>query len=462
MGDPIIEEANRVRSENTDAIVNPYLSVSDENQNRLNETGAEGDWGVLKQDAMSNIPEEKSENDITKFSLDGSALGHFCRVPGPSPSPSLLAALQSLGEHSDHMLLPHSLHQVSLPQNKSVVLQVDLDALSSVLLFNSLTAADPWAVQFLHLERLYHERLLSNLAFLQQEWESQWKADAQAKKDTPVKTNCTDAESKCMDSLSHICRTHQRPHHTLEKDMVDLMLKSSPRQRTVDGTKVQETTSKTAAKTDDALQLQAEPQEEDEKEQEGEEEDEEEDIEEVLMNEGLMEEDQEEEEPGGESLCEEELAELIRVEEVVQSRVSQPAGHVPQVGHEAPCSGQWACTQMCPSNGLVSILKKRACQENEDPANNFPSKPPFKRKVRFSETEDTLDNDEVGGASCLLFFLLCLVTVVISMGGTAVYCLLGGTYSNVCADFSQNMDFYFGSVWRGVDTIAHWFAPGSS
>ncbi|KAL6486057.1 hypothetical protein MHYP_G00054490 [Metynnis hypsauchen] len=407
MGDPKTEEATRVCSESTDAIVNPYLSVSDENQNRLKENEPAA-WGAVKQDMMSNNPEEKPENDTTKLSLDGS---HFCRAPGPSPS--LLAALRSLGEHSDYMLLPHSLHQIA----EAYFLEEDY----------------PWAVQFLRLERLYHERLLSNLASLQQEWESQWKADAQAKDNKPVKTNGTDAESKCMDSLSHICRTHQRPNGTMEKEVVDLMLKNSPKQVTVDRTKVQEMTNRTSAKTNDALQPQTEPQEgEDEGERE---EEEEEDIEEVLKDEGLMEEIQEEEEEDearGEPLHGEELAKLIEVEE------------------------------MFPSNGLVSILKKKVCREEDDPANRSPSRSSFKRKVRFIETEDGLDNDEVGGASCLVFLLLCLVTVVISMGGTAVYCLLGGAYSNVCADFSQNMDFYFGPVWRGVDTITHWFSPSSS
>lgn len=32
----------------------------------------------------------------------------------PGPSPAFLAALTSLSEHADHMLLPQSLHQVGL------------------------------------------------------------------------------------------------------------------------------------------------------------------------------------------------------------------------------------------------------------------------------------------------------------------------------------------------------------
>lgn len=33
-----------------------------------------------------------------------------------------------------------------------------------------MTISDQWAVEFLHLEKLYHERLLSNLASIQEKW----------------------------------------------------------------------------------------------------------------------------------------------------------------------------------------------------------------------------------------------------------------------------------------------------
>ncbi|XP_066533107.1 consortin, connexin sorting protein b [Hoplias malabaricus] len=383
MGDPKTEEATRGEdwSESTDLI-----EPSGESQKKLKETTAE-------QELMSNKQEKKSES-ITKISLDGNL---SCRAPGPS----LLAAMRSLGEHSNYMLLPHSLHQIA----EEYFLEEDY----------------PWAFQFLHLEQLYHERLLSNLASLQQEWESQWKADAQARNSTPVKTNYTDAESKCMDSLSHICRTHQRPNRTSETDVVDLTQKSSLRQGTVDKCTFQVVTSRSPGKTEDSLQPQTRPQQKDDEEEQ-------EEGEELWEDEGLMEELQEEEEIG-EPLCGEELAKLIEVEETF------------------------------PSNGLISILKKRACLEDDDPSNRSTSRSPYKRKVRFSESADALDNDDVGGASFLVFFLLCLVTVVISMGGTALYCLVGGAYSNVCVDFSQNIEFYFGPVWRSVDIITHWFIP---
>ncbi|XP_072537391.1 consortin, connexin sorting protein b [Salminus brasiliensis] len=408
MGDPNTEEAMRGKEDSTtvgsgskEAIINSYLSVSDKTQMNLKETEAM-DWGAVKEDLMRSNLEEKPGDDFAKLSVDGSASGHFGRAPGPSPS--LLAALHSLGEHSDHMLLPHSLHQIA----EAYFLEEDY----------------PWAVQFLRLERLYHERLLSNLASLQKEWESQWRADAHAKSSTPAKTECSDTESKRMDSLSHICRTHQRPTRSMEKDGVDLALKHSPKQVTEHSGMVQKTSSRTQVKTmertEDSPQPRTEPQEEEEEEEEDEEEE----------DEGLIEELQED--AGGEPVYGEELAKLIEVEE------------------------------MSPPNGLVSILKRRAALEEDGPAKCSPSRSSYKRRVRFRETDDALDSDEVGGASCLIFLLLCLVTVVISMGGTALYCVLSGAYSNVCTDFSQNIDFYFGPVRRSMDTITHWFTPSTS
>lgn len=52
----------------------------------------------------------------------------------------------------------------------------------------------------------------------------------------------------------------------------------------------------------------------------------------------------------------------------------------------------------------------------------------------------------MAGDSCLILLLLCLVTVVISIGGTALYCTLVGTYSNICTDFTHNVDFYVTNV----------------
>lgn len=121
--------------------------------------------------------------------------------------------------------------------------------------------------------------------------------------------------------------------------------------------------------------------------------------------------------------------------------------------------------EISPSSGLVSILKKRkVCVEKESVSASSepqPEKPAAKRRVRFKVPDDSYENDVGGGDSCLLLFLLCLVTVVISVGGTALYCALGDAQSSVCQDFSRNADFYIGQMQRGLAQIQHWFSPGS-
>ncbi|XP_042360701.1 consortin-like [Plectropomus leopardus] len=121
--------------------------------------------------------------------------------------------------------------------------------------------------------------------------------------------------------------------------------------------------------------------------------------------------------------------------------------------------------EISPASGLVSILKKRqgfvdnvSASAGSEPR---PDKPPAKRRVRFKVPDDGYEHDVGGGDSCLLLFLLCLVTVVISVGGTALYCALGDAHSSVCQDFSRNADFYFGQIQRGITHIQHWFASGS-
>ncbi|KAL2098570.1 hypothetical protein ACEWY4_005050 [Coilia grayii] len=119
--------------------------------------------------------------------------------------------------------------------------------------------------------------------------------------------------------------------------------------------------------------------------------------------------------------------------------------------------------EITPASGLVSILKRRSSLEGSSAARPIPKlKAPTKRKVRFREPDDAFDQDEVGGDSWLLLLLLCLATVVISVGGTALYCTVGDAQSSVCTDFSHNMDFYIGQLQRGVAELQHWFSPSSS
>ncbi|KAM7172653.1 consortin isoform 1-T12 [Macrochelys suwanniensis] len=112
--------------------------------------------------------------------------------------------------------------------------------------------------------------------------------------------------------------------------------------------------------------------------------------------------------------------------------------------------------EVTPAEGLVSILKKRDDSEGKTLAQIQQRNP--KRRVRFQEMEDTLDQDEVGGGSCILLILLCIATVFLSVGGTALYCTFGDMESPVCADFAANMDFYYTQILQGVEELQHWIA----
>ncbi|XP_010772288.1 consortin-like, partial [Notothenia coriiceps] len=108
-------------------------------------------------------------------------------------------------------------------------------------------------------------------------------------------------------------------------------------------------------------------------------------------------------------------------------------------------------------DGLVSILKRRrASLDGLPPESEIATKQNSKRKVRFSEPEDGIEQDEVGGDSCLILLLLCLVTVVISIGGTALYCTLVDTYSNICTDFTHNVDYYIMNMRRFFEGLRRW------
>ncbi|XP_017311218.1 consortin, connexin sorting protein b isoform X4 [Ictalurus punctatus] len=393
MGDPKTkedmirhDECSTLWPNGIEAIISSDLSVSHQNQHKLMMRGTM-DWPAEKQHLINNKPEEKSENDTIRFSLDGSASG----TSAPGPSPAFLDTLSSLGEHTDHMLLPHSLHQIA----EAYFLEEDYH----------------WAFQFLHLEMLYHERLLSNLFSMQKDWESQWKAVSQANNCSRVTIHYTETEAKRMNSLKRICRTHQRPNHSVEK----VIEESVTVQQTSTGNPFQ-------------MKEWTEQPWTDPEEENG---DEEENTEEALDAESLPEVVQEEV-ARRQKLSGEELTELVEVEETF------------------------------PSSGLISILKKRACPEECSPVSPSPPRSSSKFKVRFSETDALLENDEVGEDSCLFFLVLCLVTVLISMGSTMLYCFLGGAYSNICMDFSHNMDFYFGFVYQVVDTLTPWFIPASS
>nr|XP_055042736.1 consortin, connexin sorting protein b [Misgurnus anguillicaudatus] len=376
--------------------------ISDENQNKLKETKAM-DVDTDKHDSENrNTPENTSESQSCSLDRD-----NLSEIVPPGPSPFLLASLQSLVEENDHMLLPHSLHQIA----EAYFLEEDY----------------PWAVEFLTLEKLYHERLLSNLATIQEQWESQWKTSIQTQSNSSV----SESEKAHLDSLSHICRTHQRPKLHAEKSTSDTKPRNSPTHVTEHGeqekTLVNSAVRENRAGDCSRLEAEHEPDEDRDLNEEGE--GQEENLEEDEYWYEELQEEQEDTDIDGQVPADE-LAKLIQIEEMI------------------------------PSDGLVSILKKRVCVKGTDAPN--PPKYSSKRKVRFREPDDPFDQDESTKKSCLILLLLCVVTVAISMGWTALSCLVGEGNSNACVDFSHNIDFYFGPVRQGVDIFTHWLSSSSS
>ncbi|XP_029281803.1 consortin, connexin sorting protein b [Cottoperca gobio] len=351
-----------------------------------------------------------------------SATGSVSRDELPGPSPELLASLQSLRENSDDTLLPHSLHQIA----EAYSLKEDYQ----------------WAIQFLKLEKLYHERLLSNLAALQENWEGQWR-EKKKNDESSLPADTDGMSQKHIETLSELCKTHLRPsisveQNTLNATLKDIQGKDETLQPCHDKVNKPETTHQDEEReqsmnSDSELPLPQTGHQEGGEEEEREEEE--------LYEEG-QEVEEEEEEP-----CEETPEEEVKVE--------WPTG-VPQASDKD--LAKLSHTEgSCSPDGLVSILKRRrASLDGLPPESDIVTKQNSKRKVRFSEPEDGIEQDEVGGDSCLILLLLCLVTVVISIGGTALYCTLVDTYSNICTDFTHNIDFYVMNVRRFFEGLGRW------
>ncbi|XP_051952094.1 consortin-like isoform X2 [Xyrauchen texanus] len=378
-------------TETTEVIINPCLTFPDVNQKKMKETD-DMELDAVNHNSENRSSQERPQNNIKSHchSLDQDTRSG---LEPPGPSPFLLASLQSLVEDNDHMLLPHSLHQIA----EAYFLEEDYQ----------------WAVEFLQLEKLYHERLLSNLASIQEQWESQWKDGVQTKSNSSLHANGMDREREHMESLIHICRTHQRSNHPEVKNM----LQNSPTHVTEHrGSKHAQALVNSTVKenwVDDSsswLEAEMEPDED-----------------------GEVNEEEEEEEKEVEGLEEDECWNEDLQEEA-------------EISCKGPVDELAKLIQIFPSDGLVSILKKRVCIRGAKNLNPAPDKDSTKRKVRFREPNDTFDQDESTRNSCLILLLLCLVTIVISISGTALYCLIGEANSNVCVDFSHNMDFYFGPV----------------
>uniref|UniRef100_A0A3B3RYH4 Consortin, connexin sorting protein a n=1 Tax=Paramormyrops kingsleyae TaxID=1676925 RepID=A0A3B3RYH4_9TELE len=335
----------------------PTSSLSDENQNRLTENGQDEMDGSL----------QTGRTPCLDQTSDGSHGGEPL-VPGPSPSP--VAFLQNLTEHSDYTLLPQCLHQIA----EDFFLEENYE----------------WAVQFLQLERDYHQRLLSNLARLQEHWGITHffffvllfvAGGADAGEMSSAGPNWLGEEKEETGSSMEPADSEGAEGGEEKPEIVEVEVSEESNELEDNGYGVD------------------------------------------VAGDGQA---QEAGEAPHDSL--DDLAKRIQVEEIT------------------------------PASGLVSILKRRTSPEvSSAPA---PPKQTSKRKVRFRELDEVPDQDEVGGGSWLLLLLLCLATVVVSVGGTALYCALGDVQSSVCTDFSRNVDFYFSQAQRGLDELRHWLSPG--
>ncbi|XP_016333778.1 consortin-like [Sinocyclocheilus anshuiensis] len=525
----------------------------DENQDRLVEEAEEVEQGPrggqrpLRQDNTNNNgddedydsskvedeeDEEEEEVDINSGAYSPELDGHIRDSPTPSPSPtvseglvspegtphgdagspqgfarSLVASLQELGEQGDHPLLPQCLHQIA----ESYVREEDYER----------------AVRFIQLERLYHERLLSNLAALQKQWERRWSLVGQCQDGPEDRDSDLDAEHQ--EKLRHICRTHRQPAWSVKKCELSKVQRNSVIRETQGGEQnlnTQELSCRSGKAMEDQSTCEAQQ--------------------EVIQPDdcsrtapqSLQSEQQHDPSPSSAvTACEDAGAEeesgsvaashrdaapepqspmdaaqphnteaqppqtdtdgpgvvmegTVDTVDTGQDEV-EPVPHTKQVPLEQDVpektleleleengngvesldimnvsmlddmAKRIQVEEITPAAGLVSILKRRVSLEGANSSVPAAPKPVSKRKVRFREPDEGLDHDEVGGDSWLLLLLLCLATVVISVGGTALYCTFGDAQSSVCTDFSHNMDFYIGQVQRGMDEVKHWLSPSS-
>ncbi|KAB5562680.1 hypothetical protein PHYPO_G00020660 [Pangasianodon hypophthalmus] len=505
-----------------------------------NGAGEEDEDDEEEEDGGSKMEEEEEEMDSTSGAYspelirDSSSLSCSPSVcEGPlSPeeipvgvfSPRDLSrfvseSLRVLEERGDDAALPHRLHQIA----ECLVQEDDYER----------------AVHFLQLERLYHERVLSNIAALQETWESRWRCSRSVDNSLPH----SNLSSEHLDKLKHICMTHRQP--TWRSDTSELVHRISVNGESC-GEKNITSESPCSEKSgmleeDDVspsdsgaacLAQQREPthvcdsasspptsspqapptlvmtegfspatiREEAEREQvrEGEKEQETERTPQEVGKEvepggsgkeaepergrlgaeperGRMEAEPAESDPKREGVTKEGGVEAVsydqgaeKQEKEVEQEEEQEEEALeleeelqrPEDAMLDDLAKRIQVEEISPASGLVSILKRRVCDGGDD--NSSTNKPLTKRRVRFHVPEDGLENDEVGGDSWLLLLLLCLVTVVISVGGTALYCAIGDAHSSVCTDFSHNIDFYMGKVQRSVDDITHFFSSSSS
>uniref|UniRef100_A0A8C4RDS5 Consortin N-terminal domain-containing protein n=1 Tax=Erpetoichthys calabaricus TaxID=27687 RepID=A0A8C4RDS5_ERPCA len=96
----------------------------------------------------------------------------------------------------DYSMLPHYLHQIA----EAYFHEEDYEK----------------AVQFIQLEKLYHEQLLSNLTAIQKQWELKW-STAATQEMKPHRKNPWTLGAEDLATLTNLCTTHQRPVVAAEK-----------------------------------------------------------------------------------------------------------------------------------------------------------------------------------------------------------------------------------------------------
>ncbi|KAF4101990.1 consortin [Onychostoma macrolepis] len=544
------ENQNRLVEEAEEVEQGPCGGQRPLRQDNTNNNGDDEDYDCSKvEDEEDEEEEEEEEVDSNSGEYSPELDGHIRDSPTPSPSPtvsvglvspegtprgdagspqgfarSLVVSLQELKEQGDHPLLPQCLHQIA----ESYMREEDYER----------------AVRFIQLERLYHERLLSNLAALQQQWERRQSLVGQCQDGREDRD--TDLDAEHLEKVRHICRTHRQPAWSVEKCERSKVQRNSVIRETQGGEQnlnTQELSCSSGKVMEDQSTSEAQQ--------------------EVIQHEDCSSsapqshQSEQQHDPSSSSAvtdsssspaCEDAGAEEESVSVAASHRDASPEPQSPMdtalsgnveaqpvmegtgdtvdtgqdvvesiphakqedggeveealkleeggadqlpLEQEAPektaeleleengngngvelldimnvsmlddMAKRIQVEEITPAAGLVSILKRRVSLEGANSSVPAAPKPVSKRKVRFREPDEGLDHDEVGGDSWLLLLLLCLATVVISVGGTALYCTFGDAQSSVCTDFSHNMDFYIGRVQRGVDELKHWLSPSS-
>ncbi|NWQ70332.1 CNST protein, partial [Neopipo cinnamomea] len=115
--------------------------------------------------------------------------------------------------------------------------------------------------------------------------------------------------------------------------------------------------------------------------------------------------------------------------------------------------------EIAPAEGLVSILKKR--DDRDGKTISQVQQRQTKRRVRFQEMEDTLDQGNLKlliHGSCILLILLCIAKKKKKKGGTALYCTFGDMEKKKKKEFAANMDFYYTQKKKKKKELKHWIA----